>query len=68
LQAAHLANIAMAHADLGDLDAAAATGFDALLLANSTGSPSVVNDLRRLERWSDSRSIAQLSEALHAVN
>jgi transcriptional regulator with XRE-family HTH domain len=68
LQAAHLANIAIAHADLGDLDAAAATGFDALLLANSTGSPSVVNDLRRLERWSDSRSIAQLSEALHAVN
>lgn len=68
LQAQHLAKIAVAHADLGDLDAAAATGFDALLLAEGTGSPSVVDELRRLERWSESRSIAELSEALHAVH
>lgn len=68
LQALHLAKVAVAHADLGDLDAAAATGFDALLLAEGTGSPSVIDELRRLERWSESRSIAQLSEALHTVH
>jgi transcriptional regulator with XRE-family HTH domain/tetratricopeptide (TPR) repeat protein len=68
LQAMHLAKIAVAQADLGDLDAAAATGFDALVLADSTGSPSVVNELRRLERWTESRSIARLSDALHTIH
>ncbi|HEY4018951.1 MAG TPA: helix-turn-helix transcriptional regulator [Pseudonocardiaceae bacterium] len=68
LQGVHLAKIAVAHADLGDLDAAAATGFDALLLAESTGSPFVVDELRRLERWSEFHSIAELNEALHTVH
>ncbi|HJP79395.1 MAG TPA: helix-turn-helix transcriptional regulator [Pseudonocardiaceae bacterium] len=68
LQAAHLAKIAVAQADLGDLDTAAATGFDALVLAEATGSPSVIDELRRLERWSESRPIAQLREALHTVH
>jgi tetratricopeptide (TPR) repeat protein len=68
LQGLHLAKIALAHADLGDLDAAAATGFDALQLADSSGSPFVVDELRRLERWSEARPIAALSEALHTIH
>ena len=68
LQAEHLAKIAVAHADLGDLDAAAETGFDALLLAESAGSPSVVDELRRLERWSESRSISRLNELLNTIH
>ncbi|HEX4221633.1 MAG TPA: helix-turn-helix domain-containing protein [Pseudonocardiaceae bacterium] len=68
LQAIHLAKIAVAQADLGDFDVAAATGFDALMLADGAGSPASVGELRRLQRWSGFGSIAQLNEALNTIH
>lgn len=61
-QGVHAAKLAFALASCGELDQAAATGYEALELSGSTESDLVRRELARLREWADVPEIAELTE------
>lgn len=60
-QGVHTAKLAVAHAQCGEFDAAAAVGAEAAEAARETGSVLVAGELRRLREWHDVPAIAELA-------
>jgi hypothetical protein len=63
-QGLHLAKLARAYAQSGELDRAAAIGFEALSIGQKSGAVVVINELRRLDAWRDEPAIAELTRTL----
>src|SRR6266536_2489415 len=63
-QGLHLAKLARALAENGDLDQAAAIGYEALSIGRKTGAVVVTNELRRLDAWRHAPVIADLTNGL----
>ena len=65
-QGVHGAKLAFALASCGELDQAAAVGFEALEIAGSADSALVRMELRHLREWSNVPAIAELTELAEA--
>ncbi|OLB76584.1 MAG: hypothetical protein AUI14_18335 [Actinobacteria bacterium 13_2_20CM_2_71_6] len=63
-QGIHLAKLARAYAESGELEQAAAAGFEALAVGRRTGAVVVTDELRKLNTWRDVPAIAPLARAL----
>jgi len=65
-QGVHAAKLAFALASCGELDEAAATGFEALDMAGAADSVLIRAELGRLRQWADVPAIAELTELARA--
>src|SRR6266568_4895998 len=65
-QGVHAAKLAFAYARCGELEQAAAVGYEALEMAGAADSELVRTELRRLREWADVPAIAELTELAQA--